>query len=132
MTGFMVRWLAALIVVAATWNPTRWNYLTWARDHYASEASLVVLAGLVLATLIGIGLVATWRSIGWLGVITVTALLGAALWVLTDFGLISITEPGPLAWLVLFGVSLILGLGLTWSHVQKRLTGRTDVDDSEE
>jgi hypothetical protein len=131
MMTFLPRWLAALAVVTLAWNPSGWNFTAWARANYASQTSLVVLAGLVLATLIGIGLVATWRSIGLIGVLTVTALLGAALWVLTDFGLISITRPGPLAWIVLFGLSLILGLGLTWSHVQKRLTGRTDVDETE-
>lgn len=131
MTGFLARFVAALAVVFATWNPSQWNYLAWARAQYQVQMPLVVFLGLVLATLIGIGMVATWRSIGVLGIVVVTALLGAALWVLTDLGLTSITEPGPLAWLVLTGIALILGLGLTWSRIQKDLTGRTDVDETD-
>jgi hypothetical protein len=131
MTGFLLRWIASLAVVLAAWNPSPWNYVAWAGSHYQTDLPLVVLLGLVLAVLIGIGIAATLRSIGWLGMAIVTLLLGAALWVLTDLGLTSITQPGPLAWLVLVGLSLILGLGLTWSHVQKKLTGRMDVDDTE-
>jgi hypothetical protein len=131
MTTFLPRWLAALALVMATYNPTQWNYAAWGLENYDTRLPLVALLGLLLLTGYVIFLTATFRSIGILGVALVTALLGAALWVLTDWELISITEPGPLTWVVLIGISLILGIGMSWSIANRELTGQSDVDETD-
>lgn len=132
MTIFLLRWLAALALVLATYNPTQWNYMRWAMANYTTSLPMVALAGLVLLAAYAVFLSATYRSIGIFGIALVTALLGAALWVLTDWGLISITEPGPLTWVVLVGISLILGVGISWSIASRELTGQSDVDNTDD
>ena len=33
--GFVVRWLFAFVLVAVTYNPTQWNYVSWASRQSA-------------------------------------------------------------------------------------------------
>ena len=132
MTGFLLRWLVALVLVMATYNPTQWNFVRWGMANYDTRLPMVALFGLGLLAAYAVYISATYRSIGIFGITLVTALLGAVLWVLTDWGLISITEPGPLTWVILVGISLILGIGITWSIVSRDLTGQSDVDDTDD
>lgn len=129
--GFVVRWLFAFLLLSATYNPTDWNYVTWALGNFATQLPLVVLFGIILLIGYIIYLRATLRSIGPVGMVLVLALSGALLWVLWDFGLLDLTNPTLTLWLGLFSLSLVLGIGLSWSLVRRKLTGQTDVDDVE-
>ena len=39
--SFVLRWLFAFVLVVATFNPTRVNYIRWARDNAADQLPLV-------------------------------------------------------------------------------------------
>ena len=91
--------------------------------------SLMVLAGLLLLIGYIIYLRATLRSIGGFGMTLVLALVGALLWVLYDFGVLSLDNAGLNVWLGLLALSLVLGVGLSWSHVRRALSGQADMDD---
>ena len=130
--GFILRWLAALLLLAATYNPSGLSYAHWARDAWQSSTSLVVLAGLILAVGYIIYLRATLRSIGGFGIALVSAVFAALAWVLIDMGWLTLDNPRLNSWLALLGLSLVLGIGLSWSIVRRKLTGQTDVDDVEE
>ena len=54
----------------------------------------------------------------------VLALVGALLWVLYDFGVLSLDNTGLNVWLGLLALSLVLGVGLSWSHVRRALSGQ--------
>jgi hypothetical protein len=130
--GFLTRWAAAFILLAVTFNPTEYNYLAWLQTHGDTNLSIAVLVGLILAIAYIIFLRATLRSIGVFGMALVLALVGALIWVLYDFGLVALDDPGINLWLALIVLSLMLGIGLGWSHVRRALTGQTDVDDIDE
>jgi len=87
------------------------------------------LAGLLLLIGYIIYLRATLRSIGGFGMLLVLALVGALLWVLYDFGVLSLDNTGLNVWLGLLALSLVLGVGLSWSHVRRALSGQADMDD---
>ncbi|MEM9229865.1 MAG: DUF6524 family protein [Pseudomonadota bacterium] len=127
--AFLIRWAAALFLVLATFNPTSLNYVSWARDNWNTSTPMVALVGLVLFVCYVIYFRATFRSIGLVGIGLVVALFGALLWVLWDMGIISFENPTVLTWLGLVVLSLIMGVGLTWSIIRRRLTGQMDVDD---
>jgi hypothetical protein len=130
--GFLTRWAAAFILLAVTFNPTEYNYLSWLQTHGDTNLSIAVLVGLILAIAYIIFLRATLRSIGVFGMALVLALVGALIWVLYDFGLVALDDPGINLWLALIVLSIMLGIGLGWSHVRRALTGQTDVDDIDE
>ena len=126
---FVLRWLTAFALLAATYNPTSFNYVKWVMTQGERPVSLMVLAGLLLLIGYIIYLRATLRSIGGFGMLLVLALVGALLWVLYDFGLLSLDNTGLSVWLGLLALSLVLGVGLSWSHVRRALSGQADMDD---
>ena len=130
--GFLTRWVVAFGLLASTFNPTEWNFLSWARANAAMQLPLTVLLGLLLMVGYIIYLRATLRSIGGVGMGLVLAIAAALVWVLHDFGLISFDDPTLNVWLALVALSLVLGIGLSWSHVRRKLSGQADMDDVDE
>jgi len=129
MTGFALRWLAAFVLLALTFNPTDFNYIRWATENSSSQLPLVILFGLLLFIGYVIYLRATFRSIGVFGILLVAGVFGALIWVLYDFGILSLGNRGFNVWLGIIVLSLVLGIGLSWSIVRRRLTGQADMDD---
>ena len=129
MTGFILRWAFAFLLTASTYNPTPWNYVRWAYDTYETGTSFVVLAGLVLMIGYIIYLRATLRSIGGFGVLLVLALIGSLLWVLFDLGWLSLENANLNLWIGNIALSFVLGVGMSWSHIRRALSGQADVDD---
>lgn len=128
----LIRWAAAFLLLAATYNPTPWNYVRWADRAWADQTALVVLAGLVLIAAYVVYLGATLRSIGLFGMLLVGAIAAALIWVLADLGWLSLDNPDLNLWLGLLAVSGVLGVGLGWSILQRRITGQIDIDDTED
>ena len=130
--GFITRWLVAFALLAATFNPTEWNYVYWVTHNFSEQMPLAVLIGLLLLVGYIIFLRATLRSIGGLGMVLVAAIVGAVLWVLYDYGLLTLYSQEELVWLGLVTLATVLGIGLSWSHVRRRLSGQSDMDDISE
>lgn len=130
--GFILRWLAAFGLLSATFNPTEWNYTAWAQRSWPEDMPLIVLTGLLLLVGYIIYLRATLRSIGLFGVLLVLALVAALLWVLYDYGYLALNNADTNVWLGLLALSVVLGVGLNWSHVRRSLSGQADMDDVDE
>lgn len=130
--SFILRWLFALILLAATYNPTPYNFTRWAFENWQTQLPVTVLFALVLFVGYVIYLRATLRSIGTFGMALVLALVGALLWVLWDFGLFDLSNPTLMTWVGIFALSLVLGIGLSWSIIRRKLSGQVDMDDVEE
>ncbi|SLN39676.1 DUF6524 family protein [Roseisalinus antarcticus] len=130
--SFVLRWLFAFVLLAVTYNPTPWNFIRWAGANWQTNASIAVLLGLVLMVGYIIYVRATLRSIGLFGMVLVIAFVAAILWVVWDLGWISFQNPTANTWIGLFALSLVLGIGLSWSIIRKRLSGQIDMDDVDE
>ena len=131
MSGFALRWLGAFGLLTLSFNPTPWNYVEWATGAEA-RLPLVVLAGLLLFTGYVIYLRATLRSIGVFGMLLVLAIVGALLWVLIDLGWLRLDNGTVNTWLGLIALATVMGIGLSWSHVRRALSGQADIDDVDE
>ena len=129
--GILLRWLGAFVLLAAIFNPTSWNFVTWARLNWGDQTPLIVFGGLILGVVMMVYLVATMRSIGILGVIIIAAIFAAGLWVLTDWGLLALGNSDLTVWLAILALSLILGIGMSWSILRQRLSGQASVDEIE-
>lgn len=130
--GLLLRWACAFVLLAATFNPTQYNYIDWVRSYGGMNLSVAVLLGLLLLIGYIIYLRATLRSIGAFGMLLVLALVGAGLWVLYDFGVLRLDNSSMNVWLALAALSFVLGVGLSWSHVRRTLSGQADMDDVDE
>ncbi len=127
-----LRWLFAFALLTLTYNPTDWNYVRWTISNYQAHLSVAVLLGLILTIGYIIYIRATLRSIGGFGMVLVAAVVGALLWVLYDFGLLQLDNKNVQVWLGILALSIVLGIGLSWSHVRRQLAGQSDVDDVDE
>ncbi|MHA3976811.1 DUF6524 family protein [Halovulum sp. GXIMD14794] len=130
--AFLIRWAAALALVLLTYNPAGFSYVHWVSNGFGEAPAIKVFIGLLLAVAYVIYLRATVRSIGIVGIALVLALIGALVWVLIEAGMISIENPSVMTWLALITLSIVMGVGLSWSIIRRRLSGQLDVDDVEE
>ncbi|MEM8978820.1 MAG: DUF6524 family protein [Pseudomonadota bacterium] len=132
MIGFLIRWLVAFVLLALTFNPTQWNFVNWARLNYTDQLPVIVLAGLLLFIGYVIYLRATLRSIGLFGMLLVLGVVAALAWVAIDYGWLTLDDPKLTLWLGLGAASFVLGVGLSWSHARRFISGQSDVDDVDE
>jgi len=132
--SFFWRFVATLVLVVATYNPTAFSYYRWVRsgmsDGGLGPEHFVVGIGLIIGWTILV--VATQRSLGTVGLLLAAALIGGLVWWLTDLGWIAVGSVSALTWVSLFCLAALLAVGLSWSHVWRRLTGQYEVDDNDD
>lgn len=129
--GFALRFVAALTLVMATYNPSQYSAFSWIKDAIsASEMGALHFFVLVLL-LIGwtVYLVASFRSLGTLGMVLGALFFAALIWLLTDFGLLATDSLTSLTWIILVCFAALLTIGVSGSHLWRRLTGQLEVDD---
>ena len=129
--GFLIRWFFAFVLVAASYNPTNWNFWTWARANIQEQLPLTLLLALILLIGYIIYFRATLRSIGTFGMALVAAVFAALIWVLVDFGVLSLKNSDLNMWLGILALSLVLAIGLSWSFLRRAITGQFDVDETD-
>jgi len=127
--GVLLRVLAALALVLLTYNPTGYSYYHWALTDPAGFSAIKGLAGALLLAGWVFYLRASLSSLGWLGVVLLLLILGAVVWLLIDQKILDPSQPGVASWIALVGLALVLGVGMSWSLVRRRLTGQVDVDE---
>ena len=132
MTQILIRWAFAFVLLTLTYNPTSFNYVSWAQANYNVSLPIVILLGLLLLIGYIIYLRATLRSIGIFGMALIAAVVGALLWVLIDWGWLTLDNPSLNLWIGLLATSVVLGIGLSWSLIRRRLSGQVDIDDVDE
>jgi uncharacterized membrane protein len=129
--GFLWRFIAALALVLLTYNPSGQSAYHWISSAIAESAFGPLHLLLLAALLIGwvIYWIATWRALGTLGVALAGLVLGAIIWLLIDIGLLKLDSVSAITWVFLVGLSIVLAVGVSWSHVWRRLTGQINVED---
>ncbi|GAB5412777.1 MAG: hypothetical protein Cons2KO_03800 [Congregibacter sp.] len=130
--SFLLRWLFALLLVFATYNPTPYSFFGWLLSENFVFGPLPALLGVALIIAWVMYLRATFMSLGIIGIGLGAALFGSLIWLLVDLGLLSVESTGALTWVALVLVSLLLATGMSWSHIRRRLSGQLDVDDVED
>ena len=129
--SFVLRWIFAFLLVAVTYNPTDFNYVRWVANNFSSQVPLAMLLGLVLFVGYVVFFSATLRSIGAFGMLLVLAIVAAVLWLLLDRGLLDLANRSLNIWLGILAVSSVLGVGMTWSIIWRRISGQIDVDETD-
>jgi len=134
VTGFIIRWIVAAILVFATFNPTNYSLFGWVvTDQGLNMDNLPLKALLAVVLLIGfiIYLRATMRSIGPFGIGLLVVLFVVLGWVVITYAGSDWLDGNILIWLGLVALSLIMAIGLSWSHIRRRLSGQLDVDEAD-
>ncbi|MCP4409729.1 MAG: hypothetical protein GY807_18690 [Gammaproteobacteria bacterium] len=129
--GILIRFVTALFLVFLSYNPSGYSYFHWVRNALPDYTPLMIFAGVVLLILWVIFLRATLRSLGLIGLILTFAFFGTLVWLLVDWKLVPVDNVEAVSYIVLAVLSAVLAIGMSWSHIRRRITGQVDVDDVE-
>ncbi|HXA35451.1 MAG TPA: DUF6524 family protein [Steroidobacteraceae bacterium] len=127
--GVIGRFLASLILVLATFNPTGVSFVHWIGGNFPKLAPLQLVTGIALLGLWLFVLHATWRSLGTLGVALGVAFFAAMIWLFTSWGWFSLSNHNALIWVALIMMACLLTLGLCWALIQARISGQAVVEE---
>jgi len=131
LTGFVWRVLFAIVLVLVTYNPSGYSYSKWlytaiGAGEFGPQHAVV---GVVLLGGWLVLLRATAQSLGFLGLLVCTAFMATLVWWLVDAGWLAANSITAIAWISLVCLALLLAIGMSWSHIRRRLTGQYDVDE---
>ena len=126
--GVALRIGLAIALVLATLNPTRWNYLRWATEGIEEFGPEKLIAGLLLAAAWVLYVRAAMQSIGFVGAALIAGVVAALVWLAIVRGWLDPSNTSALMWIALVAFGLILGIGLSWSHFRRQITGQVDVE----
>jgi hypothetical protein len=136
-SGFFLRLAAALALVYATYNPWGVSYVHWIVGAWQPADESSWGASPALKFVIGVALAIAWviytnaarRSLGGVGILLVVALCAGVIWLLVEQDVVSASGIPALTHIGLVVVALIMAVGMSWSHVRRRLTGQVDTDE---
>ena len=120
------RWLLATTVVFATYNPSGHSYWHWATATGGST-SLKVLAGIALLTLLVAIVRMAFASIGYVGIAFVLSLIMASMLFRAGLGWLVFEDVRITQVTILLWTSTVLGFGLSWSFLQRRISGEREI-----
>jgi hypothetical protein len=118
----------ALALVLLTFNPTGHSYYHWLVDGFPAVHPLEVVVGLLLLIAWVVFVRSTLAATGALGLLLMLALFGSIVWWMVSQGWLDVSNRSAMAWVVLVILGLVLGIGMSWSHIRRRLSGQASVD----
>jgi len=118
-------------VVFATYNPEGVSYYHWVYEALPDFSVLKAFVGVIL--LIGwiILLRATMGSLGFIGILLAAAFFGLAIWLIIDVLGLSTDNIRVISYIIGIMLASVLSVGVSWSHVRRRMTGQLDTDEIE-
>ncbi|MDZ7767983.1 MAG: DUF6524 family protein [Woeseiaceae bacterium] len=101
--GIALRFFAALVLILATYNPSRISIYHWVRGSMGEGTLGPEHFVVVVLLLIGwtIYVVASYRSLGRLGLVLVTLFFAALIWLLIDLGWLKADSQTSVTWIIL-------------------------------
>ena len=130
--GFLVRLVAAVVLLFATYNPEGLSYFHWMANDGWHLTPLKAFVGVTLIAAWVFLLRATLESLGALGTLLAAAFFGTLIWLIVSWTHLEPRTSKGLTYLILLGLAGVLSTGSVWSIWRKRMTGQVDVDEHHE
>jgi hypothetical protein len=127
--GFLLRFVFAVIVVFSTYNPEGVSYYSWVYDALPEFSVLKAFIGVVILIAWVILIRATLGSLGALGIILTASFFGLAIWLVIDVLGLSTDNFRMISYIIEIMLASVLSIGVSWSHVRRRVTGQLDTDE---
>lgn len=135
--GFAARFAFALGLVYATYNPWQVSYVHWVlgvwqpahESSWFSSPALKFVIGVVLAIAWVVYATAARRSLGGVGIFLVVALCAGVIWLLVEQDVVNTSSIPALTHVALAVVAIVMAVGMSWSHVRRRISGQVDTDE---
>jgi len=127
--SFLVRFVFAVIVVFATYNPESVSYYHWIAEAFPAFTVLKAFAGVVLLICWVILIRATLGSLGFIGILLASAFFGLAIWLIIDVIGLSADSQRVISYIISIMLASVLSIGVSWSHIRRRISGQVDTDE---
>ena len=127
--GFALRIVGALALVLLTFNPSGYSYYHWALTDLSTFSAPKAVPGAVLLGAWVLYGRAAYLSLGLLGFGILSLIFASLVWLVSAWGIVRAGSRTALPWTALIVFALILGIGLSWSAVRRRITGQVDTDE---
>jgi len=127
--GFLLRLLTACVLVFSSYNPSGYSYYHWVSNNISSLSPWIALVGILLLIGWTIFLRATFRSLGPFGLLLAAAFMGVLIWMLIDWDWFQADSLTAVTYIILVVLCWILAIGVSWSHIRRRITRQFDVDE---
>lgn len=127
-SGFLWRLVFSVALVLLTFNPTGHSYYHWLLDGFPSITPGEAVAGVGLLGAWIFFVRSTFAAMGALGVGLLLAFFATIVWWVTSRGWLDLGNRNAMAWVVLGVLGVVLGVGMSWSHIRRRISGQTSVD----
>lgn len=127
--GFLLRFVFAVIVVFASYNPEGQSYYHWIIESFPEFSVIKAFVGVVLVIGWVILIRATLGSLGFIGIILASAFFGLAIWLVIDVLGLSTDNIHVITYIIEIMIASVLSIGVSWSHVRRRISGQIDTDE---
>lgn len=127
--GVLGRFVASLVLVLATYNPTGFSFVSWLAGNFSHVQPIQAVVGLALLAIWIFFAHATWRSLGTLGVSLGLAFFAAVIWLISSWGWVNSSSHSALIWIALIAIACMLTLGLCWALIRVRVSGQAVIEE---
>ncbi len=126
--SLLMRLAFSLGLVLLTFNPTGHSYYHWLADGFPSIQPVEAIAGIALLIAWIVFVRSTLAAMGALGLGLLIAFFAAVVWWVVSNGWLDVDNRSALAWVVLLILGIVLGIGMSWAHIRRQLSGQASVD----
>lgn len=128
MGSLLMRLAFSLGLVLLTFNPTGHSYYHWLADGFPSIQPVEAIAGIALLIAWIVFVRSTLAAMGALGLGLLIAFFAAVVWWVVSNGWLDVDNRSAMAWVVLLILGIVLGIGMSWAHIRRQLSGQASVD----
>ncbi len=125
MKGFAIRFVAALVLVLATYNPEGRSFVHWVLDSGWAMTPAKALTGVVLTIGWVVAFTTAWRAVGMIGTGLLAALVATLLWTVLDWIGVDASSRG-ITYGVLLGIAFVLAVATSWPAVRRAIAREDD------
>ncbi len=118
----------SVALVLLTFNPSGHSYYHWVIDDFPKVQPLEAVAGIALLGAWVFFVRSTLAAMGTIGLALLVAFFAAVVWWVVSNGWLDVANRSAMAWVVLVILGLVLGIGMSWAHIRRNLSGQASVD----
>lgn len=131
-SGIALRFLFSILLVLLSYNPSGYSYFHWVYNNLQTITPYIAIVGLILLIGWAVYIKATLNSLGVAGILLASALFACLIWLFIYWKILDVNNTSAVAWVVEILLSVLLAIGMCWSHISLRWSGQVDVDEINE
>lgn len=127
--SFLIRFIFATVIVFSTYNPEGYSYFHWAIESFSIFNVYKAFTGVILFIGWAILIRASLGSLGVFGLSLASVFFGLLIWLIIDVLGLTANSMRSISYIVEIMIASVLSIGVSWSHIRRRVSGQVDTDE---